>query len=444
MLAHVRIKSFKITLLLAALFMTLLAETPAASRINNNAARSTRSAITQNRNQSIRSRWQDRTSIRQNLRSDFRQLDSHSFRPPTPAFKRGTGNAVPENQRFADNSINGIVGHRNIVDGINQLDRPHREIAVDRQIKNLDRSNFSFNLHLGNTPAVAERHIRNHTIGYHHPQIFHQIVHPRYYYPTHSYVSPHFRSPCFRSDYHRKYVFISLGGYWPIRYRYARYYWYGYQPYINSSQWPYEVDNVYIYNNVYNSTDTAEGLTPVDENTFADVRERLAAQAKVLPDEETDADRYFDKAVKAFETGDYNIAADSMAHAIDLEPNDKVLPFAYTQALFAIRQYYEAAKVLREAIRQLPADEKDIFYPRGLYPDDNILFEQIDRLAEEAKLAPSDKDMQLLLGYQLLGAGKVDEASKLLQQIRQDPENAEAADVLLRLMENIETDNTEY
>ena len=32
-------------------------------------------------------------------------------------------------------------------------------------------------------------------------------------------------------SYHRKYLFVSLGGYWPYSYRYQRYYWYGCHPY---------------------------------------------------------------------------------------------------------------------------------------------------------------------------------------------------------------------
>jgi tetratricopeptide (TPR) repeat protein len=181
----------------------------------------------------------------------------------------------------------------------------------------------------------------------------------------------------------------------------------------------------------------------VDANTFADVRERLAAQAAEEPAPETLADQYFEDAVNAFEAGDYDTAANKFAYALDLEPDDMVLPFAYVQALFANQQYAEAVEVLREALSKLPPDTEGIFYPRGLYPDDDILFEQIGQLAATAELYPSDENLQLLLGYQLLGAGKLDRATGPLQQIGPDSENAAPAEKLLQLSEKIRTENTE-
>ena len=120
-----------------------------------------------------------------------------------------------------------------------------------------------------------------------------------------------------------------------------------------------------------------------------------------------------------------------------------VLPFAYSQALFAKKWYSEAAEALRTALLNVPPDKEGVFYPRGLYSDDNTLFEQIDNLSEVAELYSYDADMQLLLGYQLLGVGEIDEAVKPLQQASLDWENTAAANRLLNLLEKIKAENSE-
>jgi tetratricopeptide (TPR) repeat protein len=114
-----------------------------------------------------------------------------------------------------------------------------------------------------------------------------------------------------------------------------------------------------------------------------------------------------------------------------------VLPFAYVQALFADQQYSKAAKVLQEALSRLSPDQEGIFYPRGLYTNDDILFEQIERLEFKASLYPLDTDLQLLLGYQLLGVNRLDQAIEPLQLAGQDPEIEALSTVMLDLLEKI-------
>jgi tetratricopeptide (TPR) repeat protein len=277
----------------------------------------------------------------------------------------------------------------------------------------------------------------------------------RYFYPYH----------------HRKYIFVSLGGYWPIRYRHIRYYWYGCHPYFWYGYYPIarevssDTHNYYTYN-YYGVDDTVVSETGqttdytglVDHDTFADIREKLAQQALEQPDEATLADTFFEDAVKAFEVCDYDKAVEMFANASKLAPDDMILPFAHSQALFAKEQYSQAAGVLRAALRkESPEPKKDspekegpplgedqeVFYPRGLYPDDDVLFEQIDRLAEKAELYSFDADLQLLLGYQLLGIGEIDEALEPLLQASKDMENADAAATLLKLLEKIKAENSE-
>ena len=72
-----------------------------------------------------------------------------------------------------------------------------------------------------------------------------------------------------------------------------------------------------------------------------------------------------------------------------------------------------------------------------------MLLEQIDRLAEKAELYNFDADLQLLLGYQLLGIGQIDEALEPLLRASKDMKNADAAAILLRLLEKIKAEDSE-
>jgi hypothetical protein len=78
-----------------------------------------------------------------------------------------------------------------------------------------------------------------------------------------------------------------------------------------------------------------------------------------------------------------------------------------------------------------------------LYPKEELLLAQIDDLAEKAELFSSDADLQLLLGYQLLGIGQVDQALAPLMFAGKDLVNADAAGALLRLLEKIKISNAE-
>jgi tetratricopeptide (TPR) repeat protein len=248
--------------------------------------------------------------------------------------------------------------------------------------------------------------------------------------------------------YHRKYIFVSLGGYWPVRYKYARYYWYpshfydwyGYYPIARQIQG--DTYNYYTYNYYNDDTSTSQystdGIGFADHTTFADVRQRLAAQQE--PDTETLADRYFDEAVTAFEQGDYTLAADKFAEAMKLAPEDMILPFAYGQALFADARYVHAVMVIRNALEKTTPEELGVFYPRGLYSDEEILLKQIDALAEAVELYPFDPDLQLLYGYQLLGTGETETSIGPLTKASQDTGNTAAATVLLNLAEKIAVD----
>jgi hypothetical protein len=302
--------------------------------------------------------------------------------------------------------------------------------------------------------AVHHDYHHHHSFIDRHRRLCYRSIWPTYRYGLYYSFGPWFTFRYVYPYYHRKYVFVSLGGYWPLSYRYRRYYWYGYHPYAWYGYYPIarevagDTYNYYTYN--YYGDDNAtvsvspqepSGIVPVDHNTFADVREKLAQQKAEEPMEITLADTYFEDAVKAFEVDNYELAIEKFGEAMALAPDDMILPFAYSQALFARGQYHEAAAVLRQALAKITPDKEGVFYPRGLYSDDDVLFEQINLLVERAELYSFDADLQLLLGYHLLGIGKLDEAAESLQYASLDMENAVAATTLLNVLEKIRVEN---
>jgi len=333
--------------------------------------------------------------------------------------------------------------------------RRQRKIVPQEQtaiINNNQRSDgIRFHRYTTVRPSSVIYHDRPHLIrhDYHYDyayrdyngRICHRLVWPTYRYLAYYSHGPWFTFRYVYPYYHRKYLFISLGGYWPIGYSYLRYYWYGCHPYHWYGYYPIarEVEgdtyNYYTYN-YYNNDDAAvcEPGQVADSGIFED----LARQA-VEPDQPTLADVYFEEAVKAFETGEYQTAIVKFTKAMELAPEDVILPFAYSQALLANEQYSEAAEILRAALAKVSPEKEGVFYPRGLYANEDALLEQIEHLAEKAELYSFDADLQLLLGYQLLGIGEIDQAVKPLTYASKDLVNADAAAVLLELLEKIKT-----
>ena len=147
--------------------------------------------------------------------------------------------------------------------------------------------------------------------------------------------------------------------------------------------------------------------------------------------------------MELFEAGNYADAVLQLREAVFLSPEDIVLPFTYSQALFANGDYAHAASVLREAIAQIPEDELTVYYPRGLYHDEEILTDQIALLEATAAKEPFDSDFQLLLGYQYLGMGKLDKAHVPLVKASQSFSNATTAGKLMELAAKLEKETPE-
>jgi len=267
-------------------------------------------------------------------------------------------------------------------------------------------------------------------------RIFYWISWPNCCRPICYTWGPHLTFGYFWPYYHRKFVFISLGGYWPC-YTYRRYYWYGWHPY----RWYGDCPPEYViagntYNYYYYRDD------PPRQDALSQAQKRLEERPPAEPEQESQADRYFEEAVKAFEAGDYAIATAKFDDALKLAPDDIVLPFAYVQALFASGEYESAAEFLRKALIKVSPEKEGVFYPRGLYPNDSILQQQVEQLTRVVRLNPNDADLQLLLGYQLLGMGQLEEAGAHLQNARLDSGNSQAATLLINLLKKLKSTDT--
>ena len=231
--------------------------------------------------------------------------------------------------------------------------------------------------------------------------------------------------------YHRKFVFISLGGYWPC-YTYRRYYWYGCHPYRWYGDCPPEYVIAGDTYNYYYYSDSAPR-----QDALGEAQKNLEEKAPAEPEQESQGDRYFEQATNAFEAGDYATSKGRFHDAMEFAPDDIVLPFAYVQALFASGEYSTATEALRKALIKTSPEKEGVFYPRGLYPDDEVLQHQVEQLERAIQLNPVNADLQLLLGYQLLGMGKHDEALGHLQSAQQDSNNTKSATLLIGLLEKL-------
>lgn len=269
-----------------------------------------------------------------------------------------------------------------------------------------------------------------------------------YYYGSYYYGAPYYGLSYYYPRYHRKFIFVSIGGYWPYSYRYRRYYWYGCHPYywyganVIYDPSPNVTYNTYNYYNTDTTSDTyGYGFSGSDQPyyTLGEPKDEVVDE----PEYETAADLTFDHAVKLFAAGNYDDAVEQFREAIDISPDDIILPFTYSQALFAAGDYAHAATVLRAAMANIPDEELTIYYPRGLYEDDKVLLDQIERLKTAAGNEPFASDYQLLLGYQYLGLGDLEKAHAPLVKAFDDPANKEAAGKLIELAAQLEAEAAE-
>lgn len=312
----------------------------------------------------------------------------------------------------------------------NSSGRPSRrsDARISRPSSKTDYSSISRTTGHYDYPFTRRSYYHYHRHHYPSHRIFYWISWPDCCRPICYDWGPSFTFGYFWPYYHRRFIFISLGGYWPC-YSYRRYYWYGWHPYCWYGYYPPEyviAGNTYNYY-YYNTAPQGEELNKAHQN--------FEENAPAKPADETQTDRDFEAGVKAFDTGDYAKATTKFLNAKQLAPEDIVVPFAHVQALFADGQYQKAAEALREALLKSSPRQEGVFYPRGLYSDEKVLNRQIEQLSEAVKNDPVNARMRLLLGYQLLGTGKLDEAAGHLENARLNSHTNLAATLLIDVLE---------
>lgn len=352
--------------------------------------------------------------------------DNHSSSLSTARF--GTTVSPQQSTRFATN-----LNHKNV--NLNVVNNVPAAMMAQRNGVSRDTRGFShFNRNRERTIDISRNDFA--FFGHHHHFIHHRIVRPDFFFFTFFSFGPWDTFCPIYPYYHLGYVFVNPCGYWPYDYSYVRYYWYGCYPYYwyGYNPVPYEyggnTNNYYTYNNYYGS----ENAGPANENAAPSTPNYSPPQ----PAAETPTDKYFDEGVKAFSAGDYSTAVAKFDQAGKMAPEDKVLPFAYSQALLAVGDYKAAAQALRTALAKVNPVDEGVFYPRGLYSSDDILLKQIGTLSKKANQNKQDMDMQLLLGYQQLGLGELDKAAEPLKNASVDLTNGPAANALMQLLDKLQ------
>jgi tetratricopeptide (TPR) repeat protein len=231
--------------------------------------------------------------------------------------------------------------------------------------------------------------------------------------------------------YYRGYPYRYYG--WPRRYYCGSPYYQYYYPYPRYNYYEYYRNYYYTPPAERRSRSEDSGTVGPDERP-AKRTEQPAEQGKEGV-EYVEYNRHLEDVADAFAARDYDKAAKQAEQTLTDEPDNPVVPFVYAQALFAAGKYSQSADVLREALTNLDTDKQQVYYPLGFYRDLTELNDQIAGLTEEAAAKPSDAELQLLLGYQLSGVARYEEALEALQKARPSYVNKEAATVLIDLLE---------
>ena len=276
------------------------------------------------------------------------------------------------------------------------------------------------------SPALARRGGGHHGSGSHHGGS-HYGSYGHHGYGHHRSHYFYYSTPFYWDYYPRSYYYYS-----PYRYRDP---WYGRPtPRYRRRDSGYRQPQYRQRDSSYKQQDDSRYN---QANRFADVREKIKRQKSEKQARQTRLDRNLEEITEVFAAGDYAETARRAAKALTAEPDDSVLAFVYAQSLFANATYGKAADVLRKVLGTIDVDSQGVFFPLVFYPERDVLAKQINKLAEAAKSQPSNADLQLLYGYQLLGLNSFDEAQQALQKARLDYVNSQAASLLLRVLDQM-------
>jgi tetratricopeptide (TPR) repeat protein len=240
-------------------------------------------------------------------------------------------------------------------------------------------------------------------------------------YPT-DYGNPYHSYNYWTERYRRQsYRFLKPG---PVRRNFTLVYPYGYYPMLPPPYSPYSYDGYGQYRQ-YTQPEQQPQIPP---KTQEQIEEEMRIEVA----------RHIDYISQAFVSGDYSKAVIRAQQALKQMPDNTKLRFICAQAYFADSRFPNAAITVRSTLETMAqTGQQEVFYPMSLYPNQTILNQQIDRLMVAINIKPYDASLKLLLGYELLGVGRVDDALSYLQKASQDAVNETASLYLAKVSGNI-------
>ena len=240
---------------------------------------------------------------------------------------------------------------------------------------------------------------------------------------------------------HNRHHGFGLQFYYPFYGSYYYPYGYYYDPYGRyyfDFYWGYP--RYYDYGTGYESEYYQSDRPAYDDkdaklDTYDDVREKIERQRAA---EEAKVHEQLERIGEPFRAGDYFEALKRATDAVNADPDNAILGFAYTQSLFANRNYDRAADALRHALQNVDMKTQGVLFGADFYPDGEVFKGKIEQLIVAAGAEPDDNDLQLLLGYQLIAAKRYDAAAEALEKTRRDYVNRQAGGLLANVLSQLQ------
>lgn len=239
---------------------------------------------------------------------------------------------------------------------------------------------------------------------------------------------------------HHRHHGFGLRFYYPF---YGSYYYYPYGYYDPYGRYYfdsyYDYPRRYYYGPGYESRYYQEDRPAYDGkgaklDTYDDVREKIERQRAA---EEAKVHEQLERIGEPFRAGDYPEALKRATDAVNADADNAILGFAYAQSLFANGHYDRAADALRQALRNVDMKTQGVLFGADFYPDGEVFAGKIEQLTVAAQDDPGDNDIQLLLGYELIAAGRYDAAAEALEKTRYDYVNRRAGGLLANVLSQL-------
>jgi tetratricopeptide (TPR) repeat protein len=124
----------------------------------------------------------------------------------------------------------------------------------------------------------------------------------------------------------------------------------------------------------------------------------------------------FDKGREAFRAGDYKKALELADQAIELLPTDATLHEFRALALFAMKEFQQAAATIYAVLATGPGWNWETV--NSLYASTETFTAQLRALEEYTRANPKDPAPAFLLAYHYLVMGHTNEAVKMLERVQ--------------------------